>query len=206
MSQPDKIVRNIMNTKNLYLRITVMTENDKWYSRYIGNDNVDTKLIYNRTIVNLGMNAPNRTDWDKSQSVMIHCRNHHVILRQMKRFIDNLYKGEMFSKDSNDKIILYGDVASKTSELIKLPYTDNNMILLRPHVITDSNNITYEGSLMCFNKPDNFVELYIDELEGLYYNLSKIDFFLYSQSLINNLNCNNEEEVAVSTPRKNLNW
>ena len=64
----------------------------------------------------------------------------------------------------------------------------NQRMVIKPAIIYDENEISYEGVVLYINKTANYVELPIDAFEALYYTLKETNIFVYSQLMINYYN------------------
>lgn len=122
--------------------------------------------------------------WSKDKSLLITMSNIYQIQFAFKKVLDNIYNGEIFAMDKNDNVIAYGGMCDKhTVRAFNIGF--NQRLIIRPSVIYDENDISYEGVVMFINKTNNHIELTIDALESLYYALTKVDIFAYSQLLLN---------------------
>lgn len=75
-------------------------------------------------------------------------------------------------------------MAEKCTEQVFISYI-NQGIIMKPVVLYDDRDVSYEGVRIFINKLDNFVDLTIDMFEGLVYTMEKVDLFLYSQEIVN---------------------
>lgn len=135
--------------------------------------------------------------WDPSNSVIVTQRNIFSIVKGLDKIIKNIYTNDIFAiKDGN--IVAYTDEVKKNTVTVNIPFS-KNAIMLIPGVIYDENNTSYEGATIYLNNTANGAGLVIDSLEALRDILSKVDFFLYSQSLVNYYlkyyNCNEDKPV-----------
>ena len=78
---------------------------------------------------------------------------------------------------------MYCDIARKCSEQIGL--YGGGMIAVIPTIVYDEDDNEYEGISLFINNSGNKVDLSIEELEATLYCLAKVDFFMYSQSIMN---------------------
>ena len=103
------------------------------------------------------------------------------IINFLNKTIDNLYKEDIYAYD-NSRLVIYSDIADKCRVISRTPY---GILMSKPSIIYDANDIAYEGIILFINNTANIVELPIDMLEALRYTLLKVDFVLYSQALMN---------------------
>lgn len=123
-------------------------------------------------------------DWDASKSLLIDQRNIYQITKGFEEMRDNLYKKDLFFMDKKKNIKIHSDLIDDNTVRI-FNSQSNQRILLRPAVIMDDQDITYEGVIIYINKTENYVELPLDAFESLVYALEKVDMYLYSQLLLN---------------------
>ena len=126
--------------------------------------------------------------------------------------IRNIYEKDIFAT-SNGSIITYADEVQKSTITVNLPFS-NSAFMIVPAVVYDDNGVSYEGANLFINNTSNSTGLTIEGLEALRDVISKVDFFLYSQSLVNYYiqyyKCSVDEPVATkpnwSKERKTINW
>lgn len=173
-------------------------------SEYTNASNQKSLNINNTGFMTFELRIPG-IDWSKDQSIMVFETMLYRVIKGFGVMKKYLYEGEMFAINKQDEITLYSDKAKEKSVLINV--SNGQRIYLSPAVIKDDNDLTYEGVIMYINNTANLVELPIDEFESICHLLSKIDYFLYSQSLINmyiNYYPNKEvyEEYKLETKKK----
>ena len=196
MSYPNKLIKTILSLNKLYLRLNVVpNERGEYMSKMTYNKNTYLSSVYKSFLI-LGMYSENGEGWEQSKTIILNNRNIYILLRVLKRYIDNIYNADIFAIDSGGHIIIHSDVAAQCKELIKLPYSNNSSILLHPTVLRDKDDVEYEGTLLFLNKSENYIELNIDDLECLYHTLKRIDIDLMSQLMVNSIL---KEDIA-STP------
>lgn len=180
---PKKITRVILNLKNLVVKLHVKVfddtggiHNEFGYngSKYLKLDNV--------TFISLDMIDGNT--WSKDKSIIITQNNIYAVVTNMKKIINDIYNENIFANKSDGEIIAYKDMVEKFTRRFTLTGT-NQQILLRPGVVYDENEVSYEGIQIYFNKFENKIDLTIDVFESLCYTLEQIDLFTYSQLLVN---------------------
>ena len=133
----------------------------------------------------------------RARMVIMTPKTQPVIVKALKHFIKEVfYEREDVFFVREGKTELY----SVTEDMITRVYNagDKNNMLLEPVVITDqSDGTTYEGCRLYLNSSTNSVDLTVDQIESLYYTLSKIDIFMYSQALLNFYIAMNSKTVFI---------
>jgi hypothetical protein len=97
-------------------------------------------------------------------------------LRDMKRI--------MYNKDTYYLVDGKLKVNNLETNTIRLGLGKENSIMMFPD-IKESDGIEYEIVALCVNSPDRLIELDLESFEALLYALSKVDYFMYSQALLN---------------------
>lgn len=134
-----------------------------------------------------------RDGWDMSKSIMITQRNIYQIIRGFDKLLKAFYEGEMFGVRENGDIFSYTDkVKENTLELFHLGA--NHRMIVRPAVIYDINEVTYEGVAIHLNRTENVIEMSITEFESLFYALKQANLFVYSQLMLNFFTSTLQEE------------
>jgi hypothetical protein len=145
--------------------------------------------------------------WSKDKTIIIDQKNLCHLIKGCKNILNNIYKEDIFAVEKkSNQLIMYSDMVEKYTEKI-YNLGSNQRVLIKPAIITDENETTYEGVMIYINKTDNFVELPIDAFEALVYALEKIDLFVYSQQLINYYIASNEKvdvkEISMNSTTTN---
>lgn len=187
----------------LKLHVKLSTDNTSMHNEYEYGGNVYIKI---EPQVYLTLECVGET-WSKDKCIIITQSNIYGIIQNMKKVIDSIYNEDIFANKPSGEIIAYKDMVEKFTRKISV-YGTTQYIMLKPSVIYDENDISYEGVEMYLNKYDNRIEMTIELFEALYYTLSKIDLFQYSQLLINyfasykggNINLNNPPQ-KISKPK-----
>jgi len=123
-------------------------------------------------------------EWSKDKVIIIDQRNLYQIIKGFEKCLDGIYNGGVFAVTKNNKIVIYSDMVEKHTVRI-FNIGGNQRLVLKPAIIYDDSDVSYEGVILYINKTENFVELPIDAFESLYHTLTKIDMFVYSQMLLN---------------------
>lgn len=121
--------------------------------------------------------------WAPGRTLIVSNRNIFALIKGLKEAKQVLYEKDVFAT-KNGELILYNDVAEQNRVVIRIPFT-KQAVAIRAAVVRGSDDITYEGVILLINDDNNFAYLTIDELESLIYNISRIDFNVYSQMLLN---------------------
>lgn len=123
-------------------------------------------------------------EWSKDKSVLIDQRNMYQVIKGFEKSLENIYNGDVFAVNKEGKTVIHKDSIEKNT--VKIYNMGNsNRLILRPSIIYDNDDMTYEGVVLYINKTENYVELPIDAFEALYFTLKKVDLFVYSQALLN---------------------
>lgn len=215
---PEKISRIILRINNLVVKISININNDTFKSyketEYAGNLYM-TLNLYPTISIEVYKDKNDDVIYDKTTFFPIGQGNIGSVVKTMKKVLKNIYNEDIFAIQNN-KIIVYKDMATKYSERITIPKLGYTM-LIRPSVVYDENETSYEGVNIYINKTDNITMLSIDEFENLVYTLDKIDMFTYSQLLFNwYISFNNQYEenrklllgnTTLESPvRKMIDW
>ena len=181
---PEKITRTIIRFDNLVLKISVKLkdENNTFHIETYFNEKTYITLNNPGYLI---MEIPKHSDqiYDPSRSFLIGQGNIGSAVKAMKSVLKNIYTQEIFALQGN-KVIVYEDMSKKYTEKVSIPRLNQNL-LIRPAVIYDENEISYEGVNIYLNNSNNVASLSIEEFENLVYTLEKIDLFVYSQLLVN---------------------
>ncbi len=133
------------------------------------------------------------TSWDKSKNLVITSKNLFQVQQALKTMINSLRNGDVYKarkKVNSDnssymELFIYTEDVKNNTLVIKLLGDSNSRLGIQPCIVTDECESQYEGVRLLINKQINAVEATLDELEALYYTLTKVDLFLYGQSMIN---------------------
>lgn len=137
-----------------------------------------------QSFMTLEIISKNKDDWDKSKSILIDQRNVYQLIKGMEKSIDYIYNGKVFGLSKEGSTIAYSDMMDKTTVKI-YNLGSGQRVIIKPAIIYDENDLTYEGVVFYINKTENYVELPIDAFEALYYSLKEVNLYLYSQALVN---------------------
>ena len=120
--------------------------------------------------------------WDRNMKIIMTSKNQHAILSGMKKMIKIIYDTDIYYL-LDGKLKMY---SLEDKHVVKIFNAgNNNNIILMPSVVIDNDGKEYEGIRVMINKTMYSVDLSIDEFEALYFNLDRIDMFVYSQILLN---------------------
>lgn len=198
---PHKIIRPLFQSKELSLRLHVVLYDDQnggcQYEFKFGNK----KYVRLDPSVYLTMDIRKENiEYDRSSSVLIGRGNLHIYRKSFKQMLDNIYNEAIFANKGNT-IISYQDMVDRFTEKIVIPKL-NSVTLLRPAVVYDENEVSYEGVNIFINKNENMASLFIDEFETLVDILMSVDLVLYSQSLINYCVSVYDDITTISQPKQ----
>ena len=123
-------------------------------------------------------------EWDKNKSIYLDQKTLYHFNKSGKKILKNIYNENIFAVDNNNRVIIYSDMANTFTEKV-FNIGLNQRVLFKPSVYVDINETTYEGVTMFINNSSNFIEFPIDAFESMIHTLTEVNFFSYSQSLIN---------------------
>lgn len=203
VSLPEKISRIVLQYSNMILKLNVKIKNDNgtFHNEFAYGDK---KYININVSSYLTLEIPKTEDnkeFDPSKSFMIGLGNIGNVVKRMKKVLNNIYKEDIFAIQNN-KIIAYDDMVKKYTEQINIPRL-GQALLIRPSVIYDENETTYEGVNIYINKSYNVVSLSIDEFENFVYILENIDLMSYSQLIVNYYMLYLNTDINSLSPKKN---
>ena len=114
---------------------------------------------------------------------MIGIGNIGIVIGKLKKVRSSIYKHEIFAL-KNNTVIAYDDMVKKYTEQVKTPRI-NQALLIRPSVVYDEDETSYEGVTIYVNNTANIIQLSIDEFDNLIYVLDKFDIFNSTQLMLN---------------------
>lgn len=205
---PEKISRVILRFTNMILKISININNENYKAyretEYMGNLYVTMNL---NPMLSLEMVKGKNEDtvFDRSNFFPIGQGNIGSIIKTMKKMLKSIYTQDIFAIQNN-AVIMYEDMSRKFMERISIPRSGYQMIL-KPTVVYDDNDTSYEGVNIYLNKTDNVISLSIEEFENLVYTLEKIDLFTYSQMMFNSyllVNNNFDESKKLLSSKYNI--
>lgn len=124
--------------------------------------------------------------YDKNKRFSLFSCQVWKLIQAIDAGLEFLNKNDVFYIDKDTKkTCLYAE--SKKYKYLSKGYISNGIIMVEPVVVTDASDITYEGLRFSFNRLNNFVDLSIDEVQGMRYLLAHTDFMVLSQVMVNSL-------------------
>lgn len=139
----------------------------------------------------------NDGQWARDKSIIIDQKNIFQLIKGFKRVLDGIYNGNIFAMTKSKEIVIYKEQQEKYTEKI-FNLGGVQKIIVRPAIIYDDTDVSYEGVVIHINRYDNFVELPIDAFEALLYTMEKVDLFVYSQQLLNYyMSCVKDQKVEL---------
>lgn len=122
--------------------------------------------------------------WNKSKSILITPRNIFQLMTHLNKLIANIYKKDTFFYTSDNKLNVNKD---KLKENIVHAYnlTGDQRLIMMPAVFYDVDDNEYEGALIIMNNDENQFIIPIDVLETFKYEISQVNFMLYTGTLMN---------------------
>lgn len=149
----------------------------------------------------LTLEIKDEEEWTREKTLIIDQNNLFHILKGLSKSLDYIYKGEVFAMNKNNEVIIFKDKQDKCT--VKLFNLGNNQrLVIKPAVIYDDNDISYEGIILYFNKSAIYTELTIDAFESFIFNLKQVNIFIYSRLLLSNyLSLLKNNETRESKPK-----
>lgn len=140
--------------------------------------------------------------WVREKSLIIDQNNLFHILKGLNKSLDYIYKGDVFAMNKDNEVIMFKDKQDKcTVKIFNLGNTQK--LIIKPAVIYDENDISYEGVILYFSKSSIFTELTIDAFESLVFNLKQVNIFIYARLLLSNyLSLLKSQETKESEPKE----
>lgn len=180
----------IMVNKNLRIRVTVRILKEKegkfepTFSKYHNSNNNQTTLSIEAT-AHLVMEIMDDQPWDISKWLRIDQHNIFHVIEGLKTMIGYCRHSTepIFSQNENGEWITYTDLVSKYTILITNSKY-NQRLLLRPAIGYDENEKSYPAITIHVNNTDNYSTLDMDQLQSLYYSLTKVDLYMYAQQAV----------------------
>jgi len=183
---PIKMSRTIYSKNGLVLKLNIRLKDeitDKSF-HYETEYNNNTYLTLSPLVfLTISLIKSQNETYDPSKSIVITHANLFILIREMRRFVNNFYKKNLFANKGNH-IIMYNDIANEVRTVIQLLGQNMQAIALNP-TISNFDDVDYESVQMLLNNTSNEIILTIDEFESFLYILEQIDLFQYSQLLLN---------------------
>lgn len=183
-----KITRVLLTpTKNLTLKMHTKLFNDKedgrkenFHNEFSYGSNGYLKLDI-QSFLTLEITGG---EWSKDKSIVITQQNLYQIIDGFRQCVKNIKDGGVFALSKERQLIIYADAAEQGTVKI-FNIGPNQRIILKPAIIYDSNETSYEGAHMFINNMGNIIDLPFDAIESILYKLEQTDLFVYSQLMIN---------------------
>jgi len=182
---PEKLSRIILQYPSLILKLNVKikNENSTFHNEFSFGDKKYINININSYLTLEVPKTTENQDYDPSKSFLIGLGNIGNVVKKLKNVLNNIYKENIFAIQNNN-VIAYEDMVKKYTEQITIPRL-GQALLIKPAVIYDENETSYEGVNIYVNNSNNIISLSIDEYENFVYVLEHIDLFSYSQMLLN---------------------
>lgn len=194
MGRIDKITRVLVQpSKDLILKLHCKTTKvvngvkHDFNNIFEYGDNTYLKMDH---LTFLTLEIVNEHEWDKSKNLVITSKNIHQVQQALKMMIHTLKNGDIYKAKKKDnqstmyELFIYTEDVKANTMVVKL-LGDNSRLGLQPCIFYEEDESTHEGVRLMINKQVNSVDIKIEQLEALYYNLIKVDLFMYGQMLVN---------------------
>lgn len=123
--------------------------------------------------------------WDRSKSIMLTPRNLFQFQTHLTRAIANIYKQDCFYIDGDNNTRVNKDTLEEYT-IQGYNLGTNQRVVIEPSMVYEPlENTEYEGAMFYLNNSDNYFSIAIDVMETMYYILSKVDFMLYTGTMLN---------------------
>lgn len=210
MGRIDKITRVLVQpSKDLILKLHCKTTKvingvkQDFNNIFEYGDNTYLKMDH---LTFLTLEIVNEHEWDKSKNLVITTKNLHQVQQALKMMIHTLKNGDIYKARKKDgqsnqmyDLFIYTEDVKANTMVVKL-LGDNSRLGLQPCIYYEEDESTHEGVRIMINKQVNSVDITIEQLEALYYNLIKVDLFMYGQMLVNYYMANiKDKNVQVKT-------
>lgn len=134
-------------------------------------------------------------------SIYISDKNLYYLVTGLREMRDIMMRDDIYYRDGNNTK-MFEDIKDVTVNLID---GKGNTLKLMPSTCV-INDISYEAVALYINGMGNEMVLDIESYDALIYNLSKIDFFLYSQSLIQTVIMSSYMDMEKITPKYDVTY
>lgn len=122
--------------------------------------------------------------WNKSKSILITPNNIFQLMTHLNKLIANIYKKDSFFVTTDGKLTVNRDKLSDyTVRATNL--TGDQRLIMFPAVFYDADDNEYEGASFLMNTSSNQFVIPIDTLESFKYEISQVNFMLYTSALLN---------------------
>lgn len=197
--RPGKIVKTIISYGKLAIKLHLKLTNEKGESVHCEYEYKSNTYLRLDTYAFLTIDIMEHGEWDPSKSIMITPINLPSVISCMKTIIHDIYNEKIFAVKKSGEIVIYSDLADKFTQHVPL-LNSQSALVIKPAVVYDENEVSYEGVYMCINKIDNIIDLPIQLFESIVYILERIDLFAYSQLLLNYVASYYGEDDKTSQP------
>lgn len=151
-------------------------------SREVDNNTIHHNIELNYTPM-VYIKANSKLFWDRGRKAMIimTMRNQHIIVEAFRRMMRIMHEDVFYME--NGVLQRY---ALKEEWIVREYPSQKDSFVLTPTLIKDeSDGRLYEGVNMLLNDSEIYIDFTFDEFMAVFNALSRIDLFLYSQSLLN---------------------
>lgn len=122
--------------------------------------------------------------WDKSKSLLITPSNIFQFMTHLNTLISNIYRNDCFFYTSEKKLRVNQDRLARYS-VDAFNLTGNQRVMMQPTVYYDNEENEYEGAIFYINNSENYFIIPIDKIETLKYEISQVNFVMYTGVFLN---------------------
>lgn len=201
---PYSISRQMLRTNDLSLKFVtrILNENDKFRTNEPCVQSFvysDRKYIVVKSKSYAILQYVRDSIKVENTSMYISDRNLYYLVTGLKEMREIMMRDNIYYRDGNHTK-MYSDIKDVTVNLVD---GKGNSMRLTPSICV-INNISYEAVAIYINGIGNEMILDIETFDALIYNMSKIDFFLYSQALIQTAITASCVDLSSITPKYDI--
>lgn len=175
----DKIITSLLRVSNLELKFHVkLKEDNKEYLSMFEFHGRGYMKLNADSYITLEIKSQHE-EWSKDNTFMIHTHNIIRIIKNLNSMVSAIYNANLFYIKDTGELSMYGDIAKEYE------YSDIKGMVIKPAIVYDPDEVSYEGCVIMINKTSNMIHLSIDQLEVLVYVLEKINIPEYTLALLN---------------------
>ena len=182
--------------KTMKLKFNLMIQNEKQVKQAVNRQDTQTinsfmiggteylKLSpYPYITIDISKSTDRGDAWNANLSVNLNSIGLFIMQKKLKHILNGFQVKSLFYKQDG-KLYVNPNIANRMVEYIRLL---NKVVKVSYGVVKDEENqeIEYEGVIFMINTSDNYCLLTYDELEYLFYILSKIDLNIMALQAIN---------------------
>lgn len=122
--------------------------------------------------------------WNKSKSLLLTPSNIFQFMTHLNKLIANIYRNDCFFYTSERKLRVNQDKITEYS-VDAFNLTGDQRVMMQPTVYYDNEENEYEGAIFYINNTENYFIIPIDKIETLKYEISQVNFVIYTGVYLN---------------------